>query len=307
LADLATSYDMANVGSEDAAQCIINTWHDPRYRPVRYQWDASPIVILVHNQYMPLLRTLGLVRQAGGIQIFDLHRYMTLVRKGQRWIAIRGNTSYRVEGRVLVAITDPLKSNSGAMFVASAYAALTNDDDPNPTSQGDPGLPIVREAFTDVSGEKSQSLDLMSDFLQEGSVYPMVAVNEADYLYHLGSSSAMRGRPAGVTALYPSVDVVSYDTLVAWTPVGQRMAGILLNGSLTTIEEAHGYRTGNPYEVGNSAAFVAFWKGKGVTVPNLGAGQSDVDFIPEPDLTGLCVLISAVTSDKQPYPGCPSR
>jgi hypothetical protein len=82
-----------------------------------YHPFSTPLRVFTWARLVPLLRTIGVVNDAGQ---FDIRKYLDAAGSGTTWDHIPGNTFYPNPSQVLLEMTDPEKSDSGAMFVAAA-------------------------------------------------------------------------------------------------------------------------------------------------------------------------------------------
>ena len=82
-----------------------------------YHPFSTPLRVFTWKKLVPLLQAIGVINGAGQ---FDIRKYLDAASSGTTWDHIPGNTFYHNQNQVLLEMTDPAKSDSGAMFVAAA-------------------------------------------------------------------------------------------------------------------------------------------------------------------------------------------
>jgi hypothetical protein len=291
---LAQRYDVANSGSQDAAACVLQELTAAGRNAHKSNPFSSPMVIITYTDIVSVLKAAGIATTVkcgcsiNGITIFDIRKYLKAVSAGTRWTGIKGNGTYRNRSRILLATTNPLFSNSGGMFTAIAYAALNNDDPFTGLRPNDSSLAVIRQCFAELGNLDTHTPDLLRQFLTEGEdAIPMAMVYESDYVFTKLSGQA--GLNPKLTVMYPNPDVISDNTLVSWTPRGNKLTSLLTSPAMQSFEERHGYRTS-----GDSTSFVAYMKARHITVPDLGSYNVGLQFVSLPSSADLQQLIYAV-------------
>jgi hypothetical protein len=82
-----------------------------------YHPFTTPLMVFTWKKLVPLLQAIGVVNGAGQ---FDIRQYLKAASSVTPWDHIPGNTFYANPNQVLLEMTDPAESDSGAMFVAAA-------------------------------------------------------------------------------------------------------------------------------------------------------------------------------------------
>jgi hypothetical protein len=283
---LAQRYDVTNSGSQDAAACVVQELTKDGLDPHKSNPFSSPMVIITYDPIVALLEKIGVATQVGGLTIFNVRKYLSVVKSGMRWTDIAGNSAYPNQSLILLRTTDPRFSNSGGMFAAIAYAAQNNNDPVTDMRPGAPLLPVIRESFAEQGSMNTHTPDLLQEFLTEGmDAYPMAMIYESDYIY----TRLQLGPKSGITAMYPDPDVISDNTLVSWTPKGNMLTTLLTSPAMAVFEERHGYRTSS-----DSDDFVSYMKAKGITVPSLDRFNPGLQFAGMPTEASLQALIADV-------------
>jgi hypothetical protein len=292
---LVQDYDMTNSGSQEAAACVYQILakasraQDPSYP------FASPMVIITYTPIVRLLEQIHVVKEDHGIAVFNVLKYLNVVRRGEQWYRIPRNKAYPNHSRILLATTNPQDSNSGGMFAAIAYAALNNDS-PVAAPMKPAYVKVIRQCFREQPDMATHTDFLLNDFLANGmSEYPMAMIYENDYIYtQLDGRTLLSGRPGPnhqITVMYPNPDVVPVNTLISWTRNGIILTNLLKTPTMERFEEEHGYRTSS-----DSNSFVKYMAGNGITVPSL--HNPPMQIVGPPQEPNLQALINAVVPPK---------
>jgi Bacterial extracellular solute-binding protein len=286
---LATTYDVANAASPDAATHIEQRLTGDGVGAQDSSPFSSPMVIVTYQPIVDLLKTLGVVKTVDKILIFDVNKYLQVVAADQRWTDIPGNGTYPSKNRILVWTTDPKYANSGGMFAAIASSAQLNGDPVTTVRPTDPYLTLVQKCFVEQGSMATHTPILLEQFLTDGmDRYPMGMFYEKDYISTRLNDQGALGQ--GAVLMYPNPDVIPDNTFVWWTDAGRRLNSLLQNDRvLVDLEERAGYRTSN-----DNVRFVRDMAGKGITVPNLDSPPTGLQIAPLPTDDNLQKLINAV-------------
>jgi hypothetical protein len=284
-------YDISDT-SKESAQCYKSLAQKAGKAPDVYNPYEGLMVIVTYKPIVTLLERLDVASEVNGITVFDVAKYLKVFASGKRWTGIKPNTGYRNHNRILLWTTNPKESNLGGMLAAIAYAAQTGGDPPTSISPHDPYVPVIRSLFTELGELPTYSVLLLNQFLAGGmGEYPMAMVYESQYLSTKLTGIATDPR---LTVMYPTPDVSSEDTLVAWTPAGKKLINVLQSKPIAALEEAEGYRT-----VADKAGFVTYMAGKGIPVLDLDELEAErVQFASLPTKDVLTELINAVATSQ---------
>jgi hypothetical protein len=245
----------------------------------------SPMVIITYTPIVKLLEQIHVVTKVRGIAIFNVLAYLDVVRSGELWANIPGNTTYPSQSPILVSTSNPQDSNSGGTLAAIAYAAQHSDKPVGALKPDDPYLKVIRQCFTEQGNMDTHTPYLISQFLTSGmDDTPMAMIYESDYIFTKLSGEA----GPQVTVMYPDPDVISDNTLVSWSPSGEKLTNLLTTLPMTHFEEEHGYRT--PID---SNDFMKYMATKGITVPSVNSYNPGLQFVPLPTAPNLQALINA--------------
>jgi hypothetical protein len=88
-----------------------------------YQPFTTPLAVFTWKGLLQPLRTLGIVNSAGQ---FDIANYMAVVDQRTRWNEVSGDPLPGDSTQVILTMTNPTQSDSGAMFVAAASYVLNH-------------------------------------------------------------------------------------------------------------------------------------------------------------------------------------
>lgn len=285
---LIAQFDVADSGSDDAATCVEQLVTKAGKVPDKISPYTSPMVIITRTPIVGLLERIGVVAQVNGLTIFNVRKYLNVFNSGETWAQIPGNASYQSLSRILLWTTDPGYSNSGGMLAAIAYAAQNADHPVTTLKPGDWRVQVIKSLFTELGDLQTHTPDLLEQFLAQGMAgIPMAMVYEDDYL----NARLTREIPANsdITVMYPNPDVITQDTLVSWTPKGDKLNALLTTPTMEAYLEAYGYRTSQ-----DADSFVGYMAKRGITVPDLNVLHRYLQFTPMPSETSLLALINAV-------------
>jgi hypothetical protein len=257
------AYDISDTSAE-SSKCFVSLAQKAGKTPDTYSPYGGLMVIVTYKPIVHLLEGLQVASQSRvkGITVFDVAKYLKVFASGERWTGIPGNKTYLNRNRILLWTTNPRQSNLGAILADIAYAAQTGEDTPTSISPRDPHVRVIRSLFTELGLLQSHSVLLLNQFLTSGmGEYPMAMVYESQYLSAVVTGNAT---DPSLTIMYPTPNVFSEDTLVAWTPAGKKLIKVLKSKQIAALEQAEGYRT-----AAGKAGFVKYMAGKGIIVPDL--------------------------------------
>lgn len=273
--------------SKESASCYSNLAQKERKIANEYDPFGGLMVIMTYKPVVALLKQLHVVSEINGITVFDVKQYLKVFSSGERWSEIPGNTAYPSQSRILLSSTDPKQSNLGAILADIAYAAQNGGDTPTSIGPRDSRVPAVRNLFSDLGELQNNSVPLVNQFLSGGmGENPMAMVYEDQYLDAVLTHEAT---DPTLTAMYPTPEVSTDDTLVAWTPAGKKLIAALQSPQIAAIEEGDGFRTG-----ADNARFVKDMAGKGIAVPDLDELRKTLQFTTLATTPILKELVDAV-------------
>jgi len=218
---------------------------------------STPLVVLTWQPLIPLLQTLGIVNGSGQ---FDIGKYLDVASKGVRWTGTRGNTFYHNSARVLLRMTNPTESDSGAMFVAAASYVLNKGNVLTGISQVQPIASQIANVLRGLGELQPTTYLLFQQYLTEGvKGAPLVLGYQSEFVGEQRSSPGKIPRGAVMLQLNFTVDCIH--TVVPFNDDG-RTFGTVLNDPVMQKLASGKY---------------------GFLVPGSGGGAGNIS-VPEPDI-----------------------
>ncbi|WP_282696921.1 hypothetical protein [Streptomyces sp. CC208A] len=201
----------------------------------------SPLVVVAHNNAARVLADNGLVTLTarGTRGILRMDAYLAAVRADRTWQQLKGADRHaELSGTLFITSTDPLASNSGALYLAAAsYVA-----DGGRVADGKEAVgrtaPLLRK-LTRVQGAQQTGSDAPFRDFVSGVGNPLVLVYESQVAAQL-----LADRPMGdLVVLYPDTTVNSDHTLVPLTEGGKELGRLLSEDpELRRLAVRHGFR-----------------------------------------------------------------
>ncbi|WP_040156864.1 hypothetical protein [Mobilicoccus massiliensis] len=237
LPDLAR-YDFAFPSSAPAADRIRRTGKAAGvYAPF-----FSPLAIATYRPIVDVLAKQGIATKSGEHWMFDMDKYYALAAKKTRWDQLPGNTAYKARKNVLVTTTDVRRSNSAAMYLSLTSYVANGGNVVSDTKQVQTVVPKLAPLFLDQGYVGGSSEGPFEDYLAAGmGKTPMVMIYESQFL---GRQMSKDGSITGdMVLMYPTPDVLSKHTLVAFKDGGSRLGELLgTDPTLVRLAAQHGFR-----------------------------------------------------------------
>ncbi|WP_062215853.1 hypothetical protein [Streptomyces sp. NBRC 109706] len=237
--DLA-GYDFAFPSSQGPADALRREAGDPG-APLRPFY--SPLVVLAHREAAEVLAANGLATlDADNMGRLFLADYLAAVEDGRTWQELDGAMPQDgLSGALYVSSTDPLTSNSGALYLAAASFVANDGQVVADEAAVERTAPLLR-ALVRVQGTQQSSSDgPFRDFVS-GVGNPLVLVYESQVAALL-FGGAEPGTADGVVVLYPDTTATSDHTLVPLTEDGRRLGEVLTDDpELRRLAVRHGFR-----------------------------------------------------------------
>jgi hypothetical protein len=243
-------YDAVLPSSGVYFQLIRNAMPRSHYLNAYPVFD-TPLTVFTRQEYVPLLQEAGIVNHQ---REFDVRAYLTDLSSAQpvTWGQIKGWKSGDppAEAPVLLRVTDPNDSDSGAMFAAFAGYLLNRQKPVGSAAQVMKVAPLISPEFTD-EGSAPPSTQYAFDEFSNGSS-PL----ELGYLSEAIDQSAQLGQGFPSDATYLPLGDGGVDcehTLIALNSGPVNKLGTLLrtDSVLLSREIMHGFdhqttATGSP-------------------------------------------------------------
>ncbi|RBM07359.1 hypothetical protein DEH69_25285 [Streptomyces sp. PT12] len=230
-------YDFAFPSSQGPADAL-RADHGDVGAPLRPFY--SPLVVLAHRQAAEVLAAGGLATIEGdNVGRLSMADYLAAVEEGRTWQELEGAEARDgLSGAVYVSSTDPLTSNSGALYLAAASFVANDGQVVADDAAIERTAPLLR-ALVQVQGTQQSSSDgPFRDFVS-GIGNPLVLAYESQV-----ASLLIGGAGAGdMVVLYPDTTATSDHTLVPLTEGGRRLGEVLTNDpELRRLAVRHGFR-----------------------------------------------------------------
>ena len=212
---------------------------------------STPLVVLTWKPLIPLLQTLGIVNTSGQ---FDIGKYLAVASTGVRWDKIPGNTFYHNSAQVLLRMTNPTESDSGAMFVAAASYVLNADQVLTPTGQEKPIAAQIAKVLRGLGELQPTTHWLFQQYLTEGmNGAPMVLSYQSELVGEQRSSPG--SIPPGAVMLQLDVPVDCIHTVLPLNDDGSEFANLLTTNPVLQqlASKKYGFQiVGSPGGVGST-------------------------------------------------------
>lgn len=259
-------YDFAFPGSKAPADELSRS-AEARGAPLRPFY--SPLVVVAHRNAAEVLAANGLARLraegtdgpqgTGGSEGTDgsdragggskwatqgtllMGPYLAAAEDDRTWQELKGASGHaELSGTVFITSTDPVTSNSGALYLAAASYVADGGRVATDARAVERTAPLMRK-LVQVQGAQQTSSDApFRDFIS-GVGNPLVLVYESQVASLLMSSQ--RQEVGDLVVLYPDTTVSSDHTLVPLTDHGRELGELLsTDPALRKLAVRHGFR-----------------------------------------------------------------
>ncbi|MEV6105999.1 hypothetical protein AB0M28_14970 [Streptomyces sp. NPDC051940] len=232
-------YDFAFPSSSAPAE-ELSHWTKVRGGPVRPFY--SPLVVVAHKTAAEVLDANGLATLSGSEHTtgtLHMAAYLRAARRDTTWQQLEGTRGHQeLTGTLFVTSTDPLSSNSGALYLAAASFVANGGKVVADGPAVDRAQGLLRK-LVQVQGAQQPSSDgPFRDFVS-GVGNPLVMVYEQQVAALLLAGDD----PGDLTVLYPDTTVSSDHTVVPVTEAGRRLGEALrTDAKLRALAVRHGFR-----------------------------------------------------------------
>ncbi|MFI1398442.1 hypothetical protein [Streptomyces sp. NPDC020681] len=199
----------------------------------------SPLVVVAHRGAAKVLADNGLAKLSDQSGTLLMGPYLEAAKADRTWQQLKGAGGHaELTGTLFITSTDPVASNSGALYLAAAsYVA-----DGGKVADGNAAVartaPLMKKLIS-VQGAQQTSTDApFRDFIS-GVGNPLVLVYESQV-----ASLLIQGQDVGdLVVLYPDTTVSSDHTLVPLTENGRELGELLgSDKQLRELAVRHGFR-----------------------------------------------------------------
>ncbi|PCG81352.1 hypothetical protein CIB93_35865 [Streptomyces sp. WZ.A104] len=248
-------YDFAFPGSKAPADELLRGSGN-RGGPLRPFY--SPLVVVAHRNAAEVLADNGLARlRADGGSKFTtrgtllMSPYLAAAEDDRTWQQLKGADGHaELSGTVFITSTDPVASNSGALYLAAASYVADGGRVAADARAVDRTAPLMRKLVQVQGAQQTGSDAPFRDFIS-GVGNPLALVYESQV-----ASLLMHSQPQEVgdlVVLYPDTTVSSDHTLVPLTAQGRELGELLATDpALRKLAVRHGFRP-----QGAAAEFIA--------------------------------------------------
>ncbi|MGP4086865.1 hypothetical protein [Streptomyces sp. KR55] len=229
-------YDLAFPSSKAPSDALAEKYgvQQPLPRPF-----YSPLVVVAHRNAAEVLAANGLVTLDKNHGTLDMGAYLDAARDDRTWQQLKGAEKYgELTGTLYITSTDPVTSNSGALYLAAASyvdndgRVVASDADVERTA------PLLRKLVTVQGAQQSSSDGAFRDFIS-GAGNPLVLVYESQVAALLTQGQGVDD----LTVLYPDTTTTSDHTVVPLTEEGREVGELLsTDPELRRLAVRHGFR-----------------------------------------------------------------
>ncbi|MFF8813435.1 substrate-binding domain-containing protein [Streptomyces pactum] len=200
----------------------------------------SPLVVVARTPAARVLEANGLARLNGGhTGTLRMKPYLDAVDDNRNWQQLKDAGRYpELTGRLCVISTDPLTSNSGALYLATASYVAAGGKVASGSEDVRATAPLMRKLIEVQGAQKTSTDGPFWDFIS-GVGDALVLVYESQVAEYLADE-----QPADdLVVLYPDTNVYSDHTLVPLTEGGRKLGELLSDDpELRRLAVRHGFR-----------------------------------------------------------------
>ncbi|MFD3566410.1 hypothetical protein [Streptomyces sp. NPDC058667] len=201
----------------------------------------SPLVVVARSSAARVLAGNGLATLGprGTSGTLKMDAYLAAARADRTWQQLKGSAGHaELSGTLFITSTDPVASNSGALYLAAAGYVADGGRVAGDKAAVTRTAPLLRKLVQVQGAQQSGSDAPFRDFVS-GVGNPLVLVYESQVAAQL-----LAGRPMGdLVVLYPDTTVNSDHTLVPITANGRALGELLsTDPELRRLVVRHGFR-----------------------------------------------------------------
>ncbi|MFI1977371.1 MULTISPECIES: hypothetical protein [Streptomyces] len=201
----------------------------------------SPLVVVAHSAAARVLADNGLATLGprGTSGSLKMDAYLAAARADRTWQQLKGSSGHaELSGTLFITSTDPVASNSGALYLAAASYVADGGRVAGDKAAVTRTAPLLQKLVRVQGAQQSGSDAPFRDFIS-GVGNPLVLVYESQVAAQL-----LAGHPMGdLVVLYPDTTVNSDHTLVPLTENGRALGELLsTDPELRKLAVRHGFR-----------------------------------------------------------------
>jgi hypothetical protein len=205
------------------------------YRPF-----YSPLVVVAHSAATRVLADNGLATLSGkSTGTLHMEPYLEAAKADRTWQQLKGAAGHaELTGTVFITSTDPVASNSGALYLAAASYVAEGGKVAADSAAIGRTAPLLKKLISVQGAQQTSSDAPFRDFIS-GVGNPLVLVYESQV-----ASLLLQKQDVGdLVVLYPDTTVSSDHTLVPLTENGRELGELLGSDKrLRELAVRHGFR-----------------------------------------------------------------
>ncbi|MFG3659953.1 hypothetical protein [Streptomyces sp. NPDC047706] len=230
-------YDFAFPSSTAPADALAGKYRARKPLPRPFY---SPLVVVAHRGAAEVLAANGLAT------LDEPHRgtlkmdsYLDAARDDRTWQQLKGSSRYgELSGTLYIASSDPVTSNSGALYLAAASYVDNDGDVVASEADVERTAPLLRKLVTVQGAQQSSSDGAFRDFIS-GAGNPLVLVYESQVASLLAAGQGADD----LVVLYPDITAISDHTVVPLTDEGRALGQLLsTDPALRELAVRYGFR-----------------------------------------------------------------
>ena len=235
-----TGRDYLWPSSQTALELYKKAYGKPKQQEIIFN---TPIVLYTRRLVADALIQQGYVSTQNGVHFLDMQAFLPVLENDTKWSELGVGELY---GSVLVATTNPTKSNSGNMF-SGLLANMLNGAQVVSEASLPQVLPRLKSIFQRLGYMQTSSADIFGQFLKQGvDAFPIVAGYESQLIEFAHTNPRdYEQLKDDIVLIYPVPTVWSSHIYIALSDNGRRVIPAFLDEQLQKIAwEKHGFRTG---------------------------------------------------------------
>ncbi|MFB7373314.1 hypothetical protein ACFC0D_26085 [Streptomyces sp. NPDC056222] len=201
----------------------------------------SPLVVVAHSSAAKVLADNGLVALGAGGRTGTLRMgpYLEAAKADRTWQQLKGAAGHpELSGTVFITSTDPVASNSGALYLAAASYVADGGKVAGDKAAVDRTAPLLRKLIQVQGAQQSGSDAPFRDFIS-GVGNQLVLVYESQVASPLLAKQDL----GDLVVLYPDTTVISDHTVVPLSDNGRALGELLTSDKeLRQLAVGHGFR-----------------------------------------------------------------
>jgi len=184
---------------------------------------STPLAVFTWRPLLPLLHRLQIINSSGQ---FDIAQYLNVVSSRIRWNEIQGNTFYSNPGQILLHMTNPVDSDSGAMFVAAASYVLNGKQVISSDAQVSKTAPPIARALIPLGEMPETTNQIFTEYLRGRMAgMPLALGYESEFTGMQDASP--RSIPPGAVMIPLATPIDCVHTIIPFDPRGREFATLM--------------------------------------------------------------------------------